>query len=403
MDGENIALLVIIGLVAFIIFFFNLPNIFGSLIGLPEEKRKAQSAAIECEKKEKELKVRENALWEKECSFNRQVEGIESLKEEAEEYTKKVISRVDKYIEQKCNSFPFLAGMMADFLTLHYEKSAQYLQRKKHPAHTEAFRIRDLASETKKIISEKKVLEYKLAYIEKLFPSINDIFDSGFAEEGFALETADDTDRTRLFLSEEEYRSLSTIARNQLALDRYVASRKSRWQVGRDYEMYIGLCIEKRGFSVQYTGIIQKLEDMGRDLIATKGRSCYIVQCKNWSQEKTIHEKHVFQLYGTSILYQIDHPHASVQPVFVTSAELSETAKKVAEVLGVTVLENIALKEFPRIKCNINRTSGMRIYHLPFDQQYDRTVIEENHGEFYAFTVDEAESKGFRRAWKHYH
>ena len=73
MDGENIALLVIIGLVAFIILFFNLPNIFGSLIGLPGEKRKAQSAAIEYEKKTKEyekreidLTARENALLKKE-------------------------------------------------------------------------------------------------------------------------------------------------------------------------------------------------------------------------------------------------------------------------------------------------------------------------------------------------
>jgi hypothetical protein len=141
---------------------------------------------------------------------------------------------------------------------------------------------------------------------------------------------------------------------------------------------------------------------MGQDLIAKKVKSSYVIQCKNWSQEKTIHEKHIFQLYGTVILYRIDNPEENVQGVFVTSTELSSKAKTVAHMLGITILEKIALKEFPRIKCNINRTSGLKIYHLPFDQQYDSAVIEKNRGEFYAFTVADAESKGFRRAWKHF-
>jgi hypothetical protein len=36
---------------------------------------------------------------------------------------------------------------------------------------------------------------------------------------------------------------------------------------------------------------------------------------------------------------------------------------------------------------------------LPFDQQYDNTQII-NEGEFYAETINEAMSKGFRRAYK---
>ena len=53
----------------------------------------------------------------------------------------------------------------------------------------------------------------------------------------------------------------------------------------------------------------------------------------------------------------------------------------------------------PRIKCNISR-GGERIYHLPFDQQYDTTVITPNTGELWAQTVAEAETAGFRRAWR---
>jgi hypothetical protein len=41
-----------------------------------------------------------------------------------------------------------------------------------------------------------------------------------------------------------------------------------------------------------------------------------------------------------------------------------------------------------------------RIYHLPFDQQYDTTLIEPTRGERYVATVAEAEELGFRRAWR---
>ena len=51
--------------------------------------------------------------------------------------------------------------------------------------------------------------------------------------------------------------------------------------------------------------------------------------------------------------------------------------------------------DYPMIKCNINE--GRKIYHLPFDQQYWNTRIE-NEGELYAWTVKEAEEAGFRRA-----
>lgn len=40
-----------------------------------------------------------------------------------------------------------------------------------------------------------------------------------------------------------------------------------------------------------------------------------------------------------------------------------------------------------------------KIYHLPFDQQYDNVKINKP-GECFAFTVKEAEGKGFRRAYK---
>lgn len=313
---------------------------------------------------------------------------------------KAIESETVKLIKERCDRYPHIAAVIADLKTIHYKKSAQYLETKKNPAFLEAQRIKALRAETQATIKLNKVLEYRMAYIQELFPNINDIFEKDFEESEFELETEENTDRVRLFISEEEYYRLSVTERNQRALDNYIANRKSKWQVGRDYEMYIGYLFEGEGYKVKYTGIIEKLEDMGRDLIATKGNDVLIVQCKNWAQEKTIHEKHIFQLYGTVVMFSLNSKK-NVKGIFVTTTKLSDTAKKVAEHLGITIVENKPLGEFPRIKCHINKKSGEKIYHLPFDQQYDATVIDGN-GECYAFSVKEAEEKGFRRAFKHH-
>ena len=80
---------------------------------------------------------------------------------------------------------------------------------------------------------------------------------------------------------------------------------------------------------------------------------------------------------------------------------MSEQAIEFAKILGVKVVVKKNLGVFPRIKCNVGR-NGEKIFHLPFDQQYDATIIDERSGDCYAFTVDEVEKKGFRRAMKHY-
>ena len=144
-----------------------------------------------------------------------------------EQYKQDLIERMNLYIKSKCESYPHLAGLMADMLTRHYEKSSKYLQNKRHPAIKEACRINELQKETKEIIKQKKICEYKLEYIRALHPNIDDYFDPAFdATSETELETIDTTDRVRLYLDVEEYRNLSVIEKNQLALDRYIKGKK---------------------------------------------------------------------------------------------------------------------------------------------------------------------------------
>lgn len=83
--------------------------------------------------------------------------------------------------------------------------------------------------------------------------------------------------------------------------------------------------------------------------------------------------------------------------MFPHFSKLSYVAEQFCKKLGI-LIRPTEYVDYPRIKCNVN--GGNKIYHLPFDQQYDRTMIC-NKGEFYAWNVKEAESKGFRRAMRH--
>jgi len=258
-----------------------------------------------------------------------------------------------------------------------------------------------------------------------MFPFLCDLADDQgilVPQVSFDTEQSDGdppADSTRRWLTDEEYRSMSDTERNQLALDRYLRRNKTNWEIGRDFEAYIGHEYSKRGYLVEYVGMHEGIEDLGRDLICKREMETLIVQCKRWAQGKLIHEKHINQLVGTTIEYAQKNGgrlnlglHSMrfgdglfkqlIRPVFITTTSLSTTAKQFAESLGVEVREEMKVGNYPVIKCNISRHDARKIYHLPFDQQYDSTVIEQDKGEFFAFTVQEAVEKGFVRAHRHF-
>ncbi len=344
--------------------------------------------------------------------------------EEARIRVKRDREALDIIAKEKSQGFPWLAEAYSDYFYLQDLKDADYLKYKSHPAPKAADHIKEIAS--KRRIAEKlyRILKYQLEYYENLFPwliefkgeDLDDLIRKITEKKEKGGETEEVDDPVKIWLTEAEYNSLSRTERNQRALDRYWQKKKSKWEIGRDYERYIGYLYEKAGCSVYYQGAIEGLEDLGRDLIAKKGDTIEIVQCKCWSQEKTIHEKHIFQLFGTTVEYWLKNAQkqkisqlqlfpdllqkGKIKPTFITSTRLSEKAKEFANVLGVQVIENLPLKHYPSVKCNVSRRTGEKIYHLPFDQQYDRTLIEEERNECYVETVKEAEDLGFRRAFR---
>jgi len=172
--------------------------------------------------------------------------------------------------------------------------------------------------------------------------------------------------------------------------------KKSKEEIGRDYERYIGYLYEQNGYKVTYQGIRKKMEDGGIDLICQKGDNVDLVQCKNWGKDKIIHEKHINQLYGACSVY-MKRNKIQVNPVFYTNITLSDEAKSIANELGVVIIESVLLdKEYPSIKCNIGK-NGEKIFHVPWSPYYDNTRISKK-GECYVKTIKEAEELGFKSA-----
>lgn len=408
-------------IISFIVLYFKQKRKYETKIEYLKEQQHKIVSNFQKDKfaKEKELK---------ELQINLQKKGVEIKK------IKQCVSEKDRLYESY-NTLDLhnISTLYADFLTLEYYLSAEWLEEKNdllkqnpgffkrtkggRPAMRAAEVNREYGARAKLYKKEYKMMLYKYDVLLSLFPELNNYVDD---IETIKLLTSfenidtlkEEYDRVVDYIPKEEYNKMNVNARNQLALDNYIKGRKTNWQIGRDYEMYCARKYEEKGWKVERFGIEKGLNDMGRDLIATKGDLVHIIQCKFWSEHKLIHEKHIAQLYGSTIEYSISHEGDlianskerdlftiayKIVPVFITNIDLSETAERFAKRLGVEIFK-WDIEEFPRIKCNVN--NGDKIYHLPFDQQYDRTKII-NAGESYEFTVKAATAKGFRRAKKH--
>ena len=308
--------------------------------------------------------------------------------------------------------FQTVSSMFADWQTSVFVEAESFLKSKQRPAIKAAETISEFREIKNRATRERKEMEYKYLFLLKTFPELKQYI---YDEEALLHlgdykdfeEFKEERDEVLEYVNPEEYKAMSEIERNQLALDRFKSGKKTDWQIGMLYEMYIGHLLRKNQFTVTQYGIEHGLQDLGRDIIAQRVengvRKIYIIQCKNWSKKKMVHENVVCQLYGTSVQYELANKDLAFQkteviPWLVITNELSDMAQKFAEKLGVLVSVRKMDYSFPMIKCNIN--NGNKIYHLPFDQQYYRTQIKLP-GECYVSTVKEAIDKGFRRARRH--
>ena len=341
-----------------------------------------------------------------ETEIKRRKRALEDLRVKCEQALEDKDVAVQKIFSEQSSGCPWLARSLSEYQTLADFQYADILGHKKHPAVKTAEALRAIARKKRDLLTKVRILRTRIEYYEKMFPWLSDYVDVDIDTLlGFVSAEGEEPDKdpVRRYLSKGEFARLTPKIRNQMALDRYWASRKQPWQLGRDYERYVGYLYENDAYHVQYFGIEEGLGDLGRDLICRKDDEHLVIQCKYWASFRTIHEKHIAQLLGTFEMYKLENNvsrKANAQAVFVTSTSLTDKALEFAKYLGIHVRQNLAFENYPCIKCNTFSTTGEKIYHLPMDQQYDRIVMNKNAGRFYIDTVEKAEARGFRRAWR---
>lgn len=347
--------------------------------------------------KEKQIKIKYEKL---ESDLKKEYYDAYNQKEQKLNYKEKLINN---YLNDELASKPYLAESIADLYWYCDNYISEILKHKKRPALSASETVKQIGQEKRQLQKELRILKYQIGIYEDLFPDLIKYKEATVKDiELYINDTEVNEDEAKHYLSIDEWNNLSTIEKYQLSLDRYKISNKTKWQIGREFERFVGYQYEIKGYKVIYNGANEGLEDLGRDLIAIKGKNILIIQCKYWSENKTIHEKHIFQLYGTTLLKQLENKNLNIRGIFICTNKVSEKAREIAKSLNIELLENYKFdKEYPCIKCNISRKNGEKIYHLPFDQQYDKIEIEINKGEKYVATVKEAEKLGFRRAKKH--
>jgi hypothetical protein len=298
--------------------------------------------------------------------------------------------------------FPVLATIIADYENAKDLAIENNLRYKDRPAVKAADEVKKIRGEKRILIVENHAYKWELLHLKKLLPWLEDIEEEAITPvHDYINANFAENDSAGFWLTPDEYMRLRSTEKYQLALKRYCTRHKSNQEIGTEYERFIGYMYETKGYKVEFVGIEKGLEDLGRDLICTNDKEVLIVQCKCWSNKKNkvIREKYINQLCGTALMYKIKHPECkkAIKPVFVSTVPYSDTAKEFAKYLNIQCIVQ-PLEKYPMIKCNINLSTNEKIYHLPFDQQYDKCVINKKLGECYVMTVQEAENKGFRRA-----
>ena len=231
---------------------------------IDKESKERYTESLERQNKELNIKLK-NTVLDYDAAIDKLKSEFDIEKKELKEKLRKELwENCKKYMEDKSVSMPWLAAGMADFMTLQEEAIIQILQLGNHRDWERSIKINDLKKEKKALIAENKLLRYQIAYFKRIVPEIEELDDFDYIPVHYDTEN----DAIKAYLSDDEYNELSETEKNQLALERYWKRKKSKWEIGRDFERYYGYLLEQRGYKVIYFGIDKGFEDMGRDLIA---------------------------------------------------------------------------------------------------------------------------------------
>ena len=194
------------------------------------------------------------------------------LQSQGKEIHRQAKTETHHVLQEASQGFPWLARALANYEILDDFRSKYKTHRDRNL--TRPKRVAEIVARSREYRTEYHIARSRLDYYETLCPWITEYIDidlDTLIELTKASKDAEsDDDPVRRYLAVGEYERLSPGGRNQLALERYLSKKKSPWELGRDYERFIGYCYEQDRWSVEYFGILEGLSDLGRDLVIKK-------------------------------------------------------------------------------------------------------------------------------------
>lgn len=267
-------------------------QLMNSLVDYIYDKDNEMTIQFDANKKELESDYKQK-LEKLEFEFKMKADGLSS------EYKSKEsqLNKESKLIKEKCyqeglkfngererferiinSQYPFcaLSELKSEALALIFDNSKDYLRYKQRPALKAAEEVclmKNIAKDAERRCAEMK---YKYEFLINLFPELKDYV----ADDRDLLKLSDaedyrdfeeNVDNVKAYLSEEEWNNLSTVDKNQLALDRWwERSEKTNREIGLLYEMYISHELRTNGFEVIEYGTYMVLKILEETLSARR-------------------------------------------------------------------------------------------------------------------------------------
>ena len=179
--------------------------------------------------------------------------------------------------------------------------------------------------------------------------------------------------------------------KSQLELNYFWDKNKNNYEIWKLYKQFIHYKYEIEGWNVE-----EATNTLGIYLICQKCNSVHLIQCRNWSQKKTIDDKIISQFDKAIHSYKLknDINNLQIDGVFYTTTSLSPNARLLATKLNITVHEEYKMPtQFPIVKAiNNNKT-----YYLPTDNGYEDIKLDLSKGDKYFDDTFKAEDAGFHR------
>ena len=173
------------------------------------------------------------------------------------------------------------------------------------------------------------------------------------------------------------------------------------WELGIEYERYIGYLWESQGYKVIYNGATKGSADGGIDLIFISEFTTYVIQCKRWKKGSYINTEEIKKFHQNVKKFKKSNRELigdnNLSAIFYSTVKFTSDAKKVAKryKIDCQVKEFNIVYEYPSVKCG-KTYDGRKFYCLPFDEEFDKIQLHCDRGDCYKFTIDDAEKSGYQ-------